>query len=182
MPKLYGAFGSNRRGAQTPIELWQNSRNYENPVNQIKTEMWVHYDLYQTLQPDTQYLVYHKWKKALPLGHYHYLWPHHSHIFVTDPFDGPITNFGVGTGGTFFQKKGIITASGDHDAKNPFILSESYRPNPVQITGKLILVNFEQTLKMCGSTYNVLFNNCQKFARIFMQKCGALHYRHPLHP
>jgi len=60
-------------------------------------------------------------------------------------------------------------------------VSTSYSPNPVVKSGTEVLAAFDYAIDKTAERYNVLTNNCQKFARIFMTQLGAKHKRKLFH-
>lgn len=187
---LYGS----RKGAQTPIEHTQNRRHYSDPSQQVKVSPYIR-DVLLGLPDRQPYLAYHKWKKNIA-GDSGWRWTvHHSQIFITDVDDRPIINFGMLTNVDrelvtdgnrrvykYSRPYPWIREDDGNYKNNPYRISESYSPNPVPTSGLLIRLNLALTLQKCGTSYSLLFNNCQSFARLFMQHHHSKHFRHPFHP
>lgn len=185
-------WGVPRSGPQTPIEYWQNRQHHPRPFNQIfvPRDIW---NGISSLERHEQYQVYHKWKKVWGRDSPNIKYipsPHHSQIFIfeagdTPAWDNTLVSFGVGRLRKNIPERhgtAVLVSEWDLNRHNKYQVSDSYEPNPIVVEGKKIQISFWKTVAMCGSRYYFLTNNCQKFARLFMQLCGAQHKRHFFHP
>ncbi|MEC5386834.1 hypothetical protein VVD49_13950 [Uliginosibacterium sp. H3] len=96
---------------------------------------------------------------------------HHSQIFVENTGGDVLFNFGLWTDDTskiMFEQDIQVKYYKD---------STTYAPNPVTVTPQKFLEAFLATRRKCGPDYKLLHNNCQKFARLFMEELGAKHTR-----
>lgn len=166
------SFGS--RSAQTPSESSQQAAS-----NQLGENNSHYIELSGFLMGNESktYQVFHKWRKvgsASAPGAVH-----HSQIFVVDPDrDFEVQNFGL-----FSNSEGNVVFEKDNGFDTPeYHVSASYKPNPVQATGKEIVSALANCSARCGPKYKLLHNNCQKYARLVMTTLGAKHHRDPLHP
>lgn len=173
-------------GPQTWLE--QRQQRQVLPENcQIRVSPDVEFDMLH-IAPGERYRVYHLWCKAIPTSdHYVRFWPHHSQIFIVDVNTNlEVTNFGVapveGHATLVWDKVASQRLKTGEKTVNAYILSQSYTPNPVKVYGRTIHKAFKAARGLTGDKYHLLLNNCQKFARIFMQECGSMHRRHPTHP
>jgi hypothetical protein len=159
-------FGVGSRSAQTPNESIQQSRSNRvgGPAHAVAG-----------LDDNTQYRVYHKWRKCGQVEQRGT--PHHSQIFITDMNGNEVCNFGL------FQNNGVVVYGDDvDDPMVPYHVSSSYKPNPIVRTGLQIQQAVAATVVQCGPDYDLLYNNCQKFGRLFMTALGAAHSREFFHP
>jgi hypothetical protein len=175
-----------------PFEHMQNRRASavakatSGPKVQISDETQ---DALKTLDMAKDYQVVHMWKKAeFRQNRRSYFAFHHTHIFIC-LHGKALMDFGAGVPIFYGTAAGVGPdntpgrRSWDNEVdKNPYRISESYHPNPVIVPGKNIQKHFYATVGMCAANYDLLTNNCHSFARIFMLKCGAKHYRHAFHP
>jgi hypothetical protein len=96
---------------------------------------------------------------------------HHSQLFVETMGGDVLFNFGLWT-----DDSGKILFGQDYKPEY-YKVSTTYTPNPVPITAQRLLEAFVATRRKCGPDYKLLHNNCQKFARLFMEELGASHSR-----
>lgn len=162
-------FGLRSRSAQTPSESSQQSKS-----NRSKADTGGRIN---GLDPAATYKVHHFWRKVGSVAKRGM--PHHSQIFVATDTGEWILSFGL-----FGDDDGqvVFDSEWDDNPTNPYVLSSSYTPNPVTVTGAVLEQAFINCTRMCGPEYKLLHNNCQKFARLVMIELGAGHNRHLFHP
>lgn len=153
-----GSGGSSGRSAQTPSESSQASSSSGN-VDEIAVML-------DQLTDGANYRIYHVWKGR----------PHHSHIRLREHDDRPRMNFGL------FNSDGVATLIWKIVEQNGYHISASYKANPVVASKAQIVAAYNSAISSCGGKYNLLNNNCQKFARLFMTNLGSVHQRQLFHP
>lgn len=159
-------FGLGSKSAQTPSESSQQSKS--NTHNVALT--------IAGLDQNTQYRVYHMWRKVGSVAKRGM--PHHSQIFITDLNDNWLRSLGL-----FANAQGMVVYEEEwNDPNNPYNLSTSYKPNPCVVTGQQIDQAVQDATLKCGPEYKLLHNNCQKFARLLMTALEASHNRELFHP
>jgi hypothetical protein len=119
-----------------------------------------------------RYEISHWWKPlGIGIGH-------HSQLQVKSMLSGATFNFGL-----WGNANGEVEICDD----GPDLLaagytrSTTYAPNPITTSGQTIKAAYLEVTQITNGTYNVAFNNCQKFARGIMVRLGATHMRQPGH-
>ncbi|MEX5402662.1 hypothetical protein VPH47_00295 [Stenotrophomonas sp. WED208] len=161
---MCGVIGST--SAQTPSESSQDSNNVAAGVFNIAGQL-------TGLAPGN-YRALHVWKPTAPGSAVH-----HSHIQIQDPNGVDLFHFGL------FDNQGtaaVIGGPGAAPSSSGYNISTSYAPNPSTVTNVQLLAAYNQAIGVCGGTYQLFHNNCQKFARHFMTTLGVKHYRRLFHP
>lgn len=188
-------FGRGSRSAQTPSESSQESKSYANrdkdPLRRLQ-------QIVARLIDDQEYKVFHKWRKVgatkrSMFGQLaHSVTPHHSQIFIhykSDLYD--FLEYKVVDFGLFCGEDNYVVYEEDHSGyddvdedyyNNAYRVSTSYSPNPCVVTGVQIKQALAAASLKCGPDYQLLHNNCQKFARLFMTALGSSHARGLFHP
>lgn len=127
--------------------------------------------------PGPQYEIVHAYKSLGTFG------GHHSQLFVKMAGAAVyLFNFGLycDPGG---QVEFICYGVNSSPDSLGYKVSSTYSPNPVKgVTGIRIFNSFVAVEQLCAVQYDCLENNCQKFARLFMEDLGATHKRSWFHP
>ncbi|MGS4945247.1 hypothetical protein ACVDG3_07190 [Meridianimarinicoccus sp. RP-17] len=159
------------RSAQTPSESSQESRSNRGGGGD-DTEVA---GKLAALDDATNYTITHRWRKVGSVDVKGA--PHHSQVFLQNAGGDLMFSFGL-----FADEDGKVVLIEHFEPLERYHLSTSYKPNPVQKSGLEIKQAFAAAKQKCGPDYKLLHNNCQKFARIFMQTIGSKHHRHLFHP
>lgn len=152
--------------AQTPSESSQDSSNHAAAATTVA-------GIIEGLAAGN-YRAVHVWKPTAPGSP-----THHSHIQIRDDRGADLFHFGLFADGGIAR---IMGGPGTAPSRNGYAESDSYRPNPAQVTDVQIATAYTRALNACGGKYRLLHNNCQKFARKFMTALGVKHYRKLFHP
>lgn len=122
---------------------------------------------------DGLYRVMHMWIPTIGFGLH---LGHHSHIQII-PLNA-VTNNAVLTIGMFSGRAtDLVRISTHHDMQGRYRISDSYTPNPIRVWGDEICTAFRIAEWNCNTYYHLLRNNCQKFARTFMNHLPGVQHR-----